>query len=240
MSLALQDGSTDARRIVRFHTTSNLSQTTKVIVEAIRVLSIIWYNRRGHDVCRSTSNSVNGNTASIWPLFCLKKTTKVIQGLLLSNRASASIKETVKTFSGSAHEVKPRIAPPCALGPAAGPNTRLVWQCLLRRGPTCDLLREAQLLRGTIYFEDGAIDRSHLTNGRHVVESDRHSWHLLVLDDDGSVSACTGTTITSRMYHFPGLPLRSRRLLHAPYGVKKSRARWRRTGIIADSGSALC
>jgi len=31
------------------------------------------------------------------------------------------------------------------------------------------LLRQAQTLRGAVYLEDGAIDQSHMVNGRHVV-----------------------------------------------------------------------
>jgi len=53
------------------------------------------------------------------------------------------------------------------------------------------LLHQTQRLRGAIYLEDGAIDESRLTNGRHVVESDRHSWHLLVLDAEGGICGCT-------------------------------------------------
>lgn len=53
------------------------------------------------------------------------------------------------------------------------------------------LLREAQALRGSVYLEDGAIDRSQMTNGRHIVESDHKSWHLLVLDGSQQVCACT-------------------------------------------------
>lgn len=53
-----------------------------------------------------------------------------------------------------------------------------------------DYLDEVQRLRGRIYLEDGAIQESELTDGRHVVESDSASWHLLVLDHDGNTSGC--------------------------------------------------
>jgi hypothetical protein len=53
-----------------------------------------------------------------------------------------------------------------------------------------DYLAEAQQLRGRIYREDGAIDSTQLTNGRHIVESDGASWHLLVLDHTGKVCGC--------------------------------------------------
>jgi len=48
-----------------------------------------------------------------------------------------------------------------------------------------------QELRGAVYLADDAIDESRLIGGRHVVKSDIHSWHLLVLDRDGAVCACT-------------------------------------------------
>jgi hypothetical protein len=54
-----------------------------------------------------------------------------------------------------------------------------------------DLLRQVQELRGAIYLEDGAIDKTRLTRGRHVAESDHVSWHLLVLDSNGGVCGCT-------------------------------------------------
>jgi hypothetical protein len=59
------------------------------------------------------------------------------------------------------------------------------------------LLHQTQELRGAIYVEEGAIDKARLTNGRHIVESDNHSWHLLVLDGTGNVCACT------RYHHHP-------------------------------------
>jgi len=53
-----------------------------------------------------------------------------------------------------------------------------------------EYLHEVQRLRGRIYLEDGAIQESDLTDGRHVAESDRTSWHLLVLDRAGRTSGC--------------------------------------------------
>jgi hypothetical protein len=59
------------------------------------------------------------------------------------------------------------------------------------------LLRQAQTLRGSVYLEDGAIDRPHLVNGRHMVKSDPKSWHLVVLDEAQRVCGCT------RYHHHP-------------------------------------
>src|SRR5512140_2452445 len=46
------------------------------------------------------------------------------------------------------------------------------------------LLAAMQRLRGRIYLEDGAIEARHLTDGRHRVDLDEGSWHLLVVDED--------------------------------------------------------
>jgi hypothetical protein len=52
-------------------------------------------------------------------------------------------------------------------------------------------LAEAQKLRGRIALHEGAVDPAQLrADGRHVQGADRHSWHLLTLDVNGSVAAC--------------------------------------------------
>ncbi len=54
-----------------------------------------------------------------------------------------------------------------------------------------DLLAEMQRLRGRVYLEDGAIDRSQLTPcGRHDLDIDHESWHLITLNRQGMVSGC--------------------------------------------------
>jgi hypothetical protein len=53
-----------------------------------------------------------------------------------------------------------------------------------------DYLNEVQRLRGRIYLQDGAIHESQLAGGCHVAESDRASWHLLVLDREGKTCGC--------------------------------------------------
>jgi len=54
------------------------------------------------------------------------------------------------------------------------------------------LLAEAQRLRGRIYLADGAIQEYQLTeSGRHVEPADNQSFHLILLDEDGQVVACT-------------------------------------------------
>lgn len=54
-----------------------------------------------------------------------------------------------------------------------------------------DLLAELQRLRGSIYFQDGALDESKLSDdGRHQTPEDERSWHLVMLDASGRITAC--------------------------------------------------
>lgn len=53
------------------------------------------------------------------------------------------------------------------------------------------LLGELQRLRGAAYLEDGAISPAQLTpDGRHIQDADHHSWHVIAVEQDGSVTAC--------------------------------------------------
>ena len=53
------------------------------------------------------------------------------------------------------------------------------------------LLSDMQRLRGEVYLHDGAVERHELTSdGRHIVPSDEHSWHLLTLNSAGRVLGC--------------------------------------------------
>jgi hypothetical protein len=47
-----------------------------------------------------------------------------------------------------------------------------------------------QRFRGQVYVEDRAIKQKDLIDGRHVVEADDDSWHLLVHDEDGAIAGC--------------------------------------------------
>jgi hypothetical protein len=54
-----------------------------------------------------------------------------------------------------------------------------------------ELVREMQLLRGSIYLRDGAVERRRLApDGTHRTPEDERSWHLLMLDQYRRVSAC--------------------------------------------------
>jgi hypothetical protein len=71
------------------------------------------------------------------------------------------------------------------------------------------ILVDMQKLRGRIYLEDGAIGRHQLDrNGRHRSEADTESWHLLTLDDKGSVSGCVRYHAHQNTVSFDELGLR--------------------------------
>ena len=54
-----------------------------------------------------------------------------------------------------------------------------------------DILADMQRMRGRIYLDDGAVARWKLdTDHRHSTPADHESWHLVTLDDQGSVSGC--------------------------------------------------
>ena len=76
------------------------------------------------------------------------------------------------------------------------------------RGPfkNCDvdferherLVRELQKLRGRIYLQEGALASHQLSpDGLHQAPEDDKSWHLLMLNRYGRVSAC----VWYREYH---------------------------------------
>jgi hypothetical protein len=71
------------------------------------------------------------------------------------------------------------------------------------------ILVDMQKLRGRIYLEDGAIGHDQLDrNGRHRSEVDTESWHLLTLDDKGSVSGCVRYHAHRNTVSFQDLGLR--------------------------------
>ena len=52
------------------------------------------------------------------------------------------------------------------------------------------LFSQMQRFRGQVYLKDGAIKQNDLIDGRHVVEADDNSWHLLVHDENGTIAGC--------------------------------------------------
>jgi len=53
-----------------------------------------------------------------------------------------------------------------------------------------ELFAEMQRFRGSVYLSDGAIRPADLTDGRHKVCIDEHSWHVLSIDSSGRICAC--------------------------------------------------
>jgi hypothetical protein len=54
-----------------------------------------------------------------------------------------------------------------------------------------ELVREMQRLRGSVYLEEGNVRNDQLTDdGLHATPEDARSWHLLMRDRGGRVSAC--------------------------------------------------
>jgi len=75
------------------------------------------------------------------------------------------------------------------------------FRCLVTDSIRRDnLLAQMQILRGSVYLEDGAIQESHLIDGKHRSDVDQSSWHLLVVDDDDRVYGCV------RFHAFPYNP----------------------------------
>lgn len=81
--------------------------------------------------------------------------------------------------------------------------------------PNCDppehgrMLAQVQMLRGRIYVEDGAIEPSELApDGRHRIASDEESWHILTLDNAGTVCGCARYLTHENTVSFTRLGLR--------------------------------
>lgn len=53
-----------------------------------------------------------------------------------------------------------------------------------------DLLKQTQELRGRVYLAEGAIERWQLSEGRHELDVDESSWHILLIDQQHRVCGC--------------------------------------------------
>lgn len=79
------------------------------------------------------------------------------------------------------------------------------------------LLAGVQRLRGSVYLQEGAIRPEDLTaDGRHEVEADQHSWHVLSLDRTGQVSSCLRYLDERRAARFEHLWIRKAALALCP------------------------
>jgi hypothetical protein len=74
-----------------------------------------------------------------------------------------------------------------------------------------------QRFRGAMYLRDGAIQKSDLTvDGRHQVEVDDRSWHVLTLDRHNRVCACLRFVDETRATSFDDLLIRRAALADSP------------------------
>jgi hypothetical protein len=77
------------------------------------------------------------------------------------------------------------------LAPAGAIIPRSFTRWIVDRSRHAHWLSEAQKVRGSVYFADGALQASQLNeDGRHVQSSDPESWHLLLVDGNGEVQGC--------------------------------------------------
>lgn len=71
-------------------------------------------------------------------------------------------------------------------------------------------VRDMQLLRGSIYLRDGALERRKLApDGTHRTPEDEKSWHLLMVDADQRVTACGWYLLHENNVTFDALRVRN-------------------------------
>jgi len=96
-----------------------------------------------------------------------------------------------------------------------------------------ELIQAVQRFRGSIYCEDGAIKQDQLSDGLHLTPEDGQSWHLLLTNRHGGISACAWYREYESSVYFDRLRLKHSELARAP--------QWRDTlwqaveGHIADA-----
>jgi len=80
-----------------------------------------------------------------------------------------------------------------------------------------DLLADLQRFRGRVYFQDGAISAKELTaDGRHRLDIDERSWHVLAVDQEGEICACVRYLPESPNTDFQDLWIREAAIGHCP------------------------
>jgi len=85
------------------------------------------------------------------------------------------------------------------LAPAAAHLPSSFTRVVRNPGRHASVLSGLQRLRGRVYLEDGAIDRSELaSDGRFIQPIDNHAWHLVRLNASGDVCGC------ARYMTYPG------------------------------------
>ena len=83
------------------------------------------------------------------------------------------------------------------------------------------LIAEMQRFRGAAYANDGAIRPDELTaDGRHKMDVDEQSWHVLSLDERGRVCACLRYLDESCAADFNDLWVRHAAMANSPMGPR--------------------
>jgi hypothetical protein len=79
------------------------------------------------------------------------------------------------------------------------------------------LLQDIQRFRGAVYCEEGAIRREQLSDGGlHLTPEDNQSWHLLLMNRNGGISACAWYREYDSRVYFDRLRLKHCALARAP------------------------
>src|SRR5205814_152231 len=79
-----------------------------------------------------------------------------------------------------------------------------------------ELFAEMQRFRGRVYLSDGAIQPNELADGRHKLNLDEHSWHVLSLDSSGRICACARFLEEPNASGFDDLWVREAELAFSP------------------------
>lgn len=91
------------------------------------------------------------------------------------------------------------------LAPAMTPVPATFEHCFVDDAEYSARLARLQRLRGRIYLEDGAIEQWQLTeDGRHCLDSDRRSWHLLSVERE-QVKGCARVQVYAPTVSFSDL-----------------------------------
>jgi hypothetical protein len=143
------------------------------------------------------------------------------------------------------------LAPPATYAPPSFHNVDVDFD---RHG---HFVREVQRFRGRIYVDDGALQWHQLSaDGLHCTPEDEKSWHLLMLNARGGLSACAWYREHSNRVYFDRLRLRHCPLARSPEwrdklwkAVESEIASARRDGLryaevggwaVATEGRRLC
>lgn len=88
------------------------------------------------------------------------------------------------------------------------------------------ILSQTQKFRGRVYLEDGAITADELSpDGRHVLDIDERSWHVIAVEKNGDISGCLRFLEESTAARFDDLWLRRAAVANCPsLGPKIRRA----------------